>query len=138
LENVIKCRKYSLPKFANFVYICIAIFACNTKVYKLNLQILQGYIFRIFQHFATKLCHNLLILVCSFQFWWFICTKAGFWGEVWIGGTPLRSFCASPENFCTSPERSCTSPWDSFNDGTKWTCDVYLGSTLRDVRKFSL
>jgi hypothetical protein len=30
-----------------------------------NLQILQGYIFRILNHFVTKLC-NLLILVCSF------------------------------------------------------------------------
>jgi hypothetical protein len=35
LRNVVKCKKYSLPKFENFVYFCIAIFACNTKVYKI-------------------------------------------------------------------------------------------------------
>jgi hypothetical protein len=34
----------------------VAISARNAKVYK-NLQTLQGYIFRILQHFATKLCN---------------------------------------------------------------------------------
>jgi hypothetical protein len=76
-----------------------------------NLQTLQGYIFRILQHFATKLCNNLLILALSscghlFASW---PDFEGRCGEV----------CTSPENFCTSPERSCTSTWESFNDGTK-------------------
>jgi hypothetical protein len=35
----------------------VAISARNTKYSIQNLQILQGYIFRILQHFATKLCN---------------------------------------------------------------------------------
>ena len=34
----------------------VQISVCNTKVYIQNWQILQGYIFRIFQHFVTKFC----------------------------------------------------------------------------------
>ena len=35
----------------------VVISARNTKYSIQNLQILQGYIFRILQHFATKLCN---------------------------------------------------------------------------------
>jgi hypothetical protein len=35
----------------------VAISARNTKVSVQNLSTLQGYIFRILQHFATKLCN---------------------------------------------------------------------------------
>jgi hypothetical protein len=65
-----KMRKiYSPAKFANFVLICIArgkmhhiwaeSGAFSRAQYKLiqKLQISQGYIFLILQHFATKLCN---------------------------------------------------------------------------------
>jgi hypothetical protein len=63
-----KMRKYSLAKFATFVYFCIACGNCyhtwaengsnfRTQYKSIqNLQTLQGYIFCILQHFATKLC----------------------------------------------------------------------------------
>jgi hypothetical protein len=67
LRNVVKCGKYSLAKFANFVYFCIAcagncyhIWAesgSNFRTQYKSIQNLQGYIFRISQHFATKLCN---------------------------------------------------------------------------------
>jgi hypothetical protein len=66
LRNVVKCGKYSLAKSANFVLRAeiditfgpkmVAISARNTKSIQ-SLQILQGYIFRILQHVATKLCN---------------------------------------------------------------------------------
>jgi hypothetical protein len=70
LRNVVKCGKYSLAKFTNFVYFCIAcgncchIWAENGSRFRTqhksiqNLQTLQGYIFRILQNFATKLCNS--------------------------------------------------------------------------------
>jgi hypothetical protein len=76
LRNVVKCGKYSLAKFVNFVYFCIACGNCyyfrpklnvvgisahNTKFANFasiqNLRTLQGYIFHILQHFTTKLCN---------------------------------------------------------------------------------
>ena len=68
LRNVIKCGKYSLAKFENFVFVCITCGNCyhanacgnnfRTQYKSIqNLQTLQGYIFRILQHFATKLCN---------------------------------------------------------------------------------
>jgi hypothetical protein len=55
LRNVVKCGKYSLAKFANFVLRAeiATFFGPNVQ----NLQTLQGYIFRILEHFATKLCN---------------------------------------------------------------------------------
>jgi hypothetical protein len=68
--HVVKCGKYSLAKFANFVYFLRAeiattfvIWAENGSNFRTqyksiqNLQTLQGYIFRILQHVATKLCN---------------------------------------------------------------------------------
>jgi hypothetical protein len=68
LRNVVKCRKYSLAKFANlYTFVSRAkipttIWAENGSAQKNNksipnLQTLPGYIFRILQHFATKLCN---------------------------------------------------------------------------------
>jgi hypothetical protein len=69
-EMFVKCGKYSLAKFANFVYFCIACRNCyhtwaengsnfRTQYKSIqNLQTLHGYIFRILQHFATKLLCN--------------------------------------------------------------------------------
>ena len=64
--------------FANFVYFCIACGNCyhiwaeygsNFRTqYKSSIQTLQGYIFRILQHFATKLCnftHFILSICCD-------------------------------------------------------------------------
>ncbi len=57
------CRKYTLAKFANFLIIVsrakivgskmVTISARNTIIEKFT-NFSQGYIFRIFQHFATK------------------------------------------------------------------------------------
>ena len=79
-----------------------------------NLQTLEGYIFRTLQHFATKLCNNLLILVYMLFLAVVIYLLQG---RILRRGVercapPLRSFCTSPENFYTSPERSCTSSWE--------------------------
>ena len=76
LRNVVKCGKYILAKFANFVYVCITVLgeivtifepkmvtisARNTNIQ--NLQTLQDYIFQTLQqpNFAI-----LLISLCSF------------------------------------------------------------------------
>jgi hypothetical protein len=76
LRNVVKCGKYILAKFANFVYVCITVLgeivtifepqmvtisARNTNIQ--NLKTLQDYIFQTLQqpNFAI-----LLISLCSF------------------------------------------------------------------------
>jgi hypothetical protein len=57
---------YSLAKFANFVYTFVLRAEIPTYGYSnfrtpyrsiQNFQTLQGYIFRILQHFTTKLCN---------------------------------------------------------------------------------
>jgi hypothetical protein len=82
LQNVVKCRKYSPAKFSNFVLICITqnaphlgrkwcVFRAKYKLIQ-NFQISQGYIFRILQHFATKLCNftnfNMLFVAVVMDF----------------------------------------------------------------------
>jgi hypothetical protein len=65
---VAKCCKMRKIKPSKICKFCILLY-CNFRMqYKSvqNMQTLQGYIFRILQHFATKLCNHLLILVCSF------------------------------------------------------------------------
>ena len=63
---VAKCGKYSLSKFANFVYFCIPCENCyhfrpkcgsNFRTQYKSIQNSHGYIFRILQHFATKHCN---------------------------------------------------------------------------------
>jgi hypothetical protein len=102
LQNVVKYRKYSLPKFSNFVYFCIEIcmYICIQ-----NLQTLQA----IFSVFYNILQPNFAII----YFWYALSSCGDLFASRWIlrGGVercapPLRSFCTSPENFCTSPERS--------------------------------
>ena len=61
--KLVKCRKYSLPKFANFVYFCIAIFACNTKVY--NICKLCKAIFSVFYNISQQ---NVAIIYFSMLF----------------------------------------------------------------------
>ena len=66
LKNAENMAMQNLPILYTFVLeaeICttfalkvVQISARNTKVYKIMQQILQGHIFRIFQHFATKFC----------------------------------------------------------------------------------
>ncbi len=79
--NVVKCGKYSHANFANFVYFCIT---CRNlhhfwaesganfcKQYKSiqNLLNLKCYIFRILQHFATKLSNfRMLFLAVVMDF----------------------------------------------------------------------
>ena len=71
-----------------------------------NLQTLQGYIFHILQHFATKLCNFtyfsmlfLAVVIYLHQ------------GEAIYFEARCREV-RTLRSFCTSPERSCTSPWE--------------------------
>ena len=62
MRNIVKYGKYNLAKFANFVFICITcgkayIFRqISVQIYT-NFQTSQGCIFRVLQHFTTKLCN---------------------------------------------------------------------------------
>ena len=60
VENIVMCGKYSLTKFATFLYIVlragiVTTFGSKTvTISTQNLRTLQSYIFHILQHFATK------------------------------------------------------------------------------------
>jgi hypothetical protein len=100
---IAKCGKYSLAKFANFVYFCILRAEIATTIgsengsnfraqYKStqNLRTLQGYIFRILQHFATKLC-NFTNFSTLFPETYFFCQdkKLVYNGNCLLGRTQL-------------------------------------------------
>jgi hypothetical protein len=66
-----KIQPYKFLKFCINTFVLRAelatIFVCSIQIKSIqNLRTLQGYIFSILQHFATKLCNSILIIVCSF------------------------------------------------------------------------
>ena len=68
LQNVVKCGKCSLGKFANFMHFCIS----SRNLHPLRRKTSQNYIFRTLHHFATKLCYitnfNMFILAVGIDF----------------------------------------------------------------------
>ena len=96
LWNVVKCRKYSLEKLANFIYLyygqksdnhlilLIIIFLRVVKCIQ-NLPNLEGYIFYSLQHFTTKLRNfskrgmlfQAMVIFCLFLIFFKILSERG-------------------------------------------------------------